>query len=183
MLILGLLGVALLAWSNLDVHPTTAPPAPDTSGEPAAEGRAGAGVTGEEYAAKLEETLARTLSGTAGAGEVRVHVFLESGPRFEYARKTTEDTRTTQESDRTGTSRVTSEQHEEGEVTLMRGATSGQDQPVVVVTHLPAVRGVLVVASGAADPVVRAELAKAVQTALNLAPHRVRVLAKEGEQW
>jgi stage III sporulation protein AG len=107
-------------------------------------------------------------------------VFLGSGPRYEYARRTTGDTRTTQETDRGGTSHVTSEQHEEGEVTVMRGAGGGEDQPVVVVTHLPEVDGVLIVASGAGDPEVRAELTLAVETALHLPAHRVRVLTKEG---
>jgi stage III sporulation protein AG len=130
----------------------------------------------------VEAVLAETLSQVAGAGQVSVRVFLDSGPRYEYARKTADDTRTTQESDRSGTSRITSERREEGEVTVRRGGSGGEDVPVVVMTHLPAVRGVLVVAGGAADPTVRAELSRAVQTALGLPPHRVTVLAKEAEE-
>lgn len=180
---LGLLGVALLASASLFPTPSGAPaPKP---GAPAAEGpvgtAGGAGAPDGAYAAQIESALAQTLSEMRGAGEVSVRVFLESGERHEYARKTTGDTRTTQESDRAGTSRVTSEERQETEVTVVRGAGGGSDQPVVVVTHLPEVRGVLVLASGASDPAVRQELTRAVRTALNLPAHRVRVLPKESE--
>lgn len=186
LLLLGLLGVVLLAWGNLATPssstPTTAPTTGGLTGTQTSGSRTAPAGTGDEYSVKLEATLAETLSQVAGAGKVTVRVFLGSGPRYEYARKTTGDTRTTQETDRAGTSRVTSEQHEEGEVTVMRGQTGGQDQPVVVVTQLPEVQGVLVVASGAADPAVRAELTRAVQTALHLPPHRVQVLTKEANE-
>ncbi|MDI6870020.1 MAG: stage III sporulation protein AG [Bacillota bacterium] len=182
LLLLGLLGVLLLALGNFPSTPASAPASPQTAAGGAAPVVPPAqAAASDEYTARLEEALAGTLSQVAGAGRVSVRVFLASGPRYEYARKTTGETRTTQESDRDGTSRVTSEQHEEGEVTVIRGEPGGKDVPVVVVTRLPEIQGVLVAASGAVDPVVRAELAKAVETALNLPPHRVRVLAKEGE--
>ncbi len=182
LLLLGLLGLLLLAWGNLFTAPADSQPSRRPSaGETPAASPEEAGDA-DQYALRLAEALTQTLSQVQGAGQVSVRVFPGSGPRYEYARKTTGDTRTTQETDRSGTSRVTSEQHEEGEVTVMRGEPGGKDQPVVVVTHLPEVQGVLVVASGAGDPVVRAELTRAVQTALNLPPHRVRVLAREGER-
>ncbi|HHW14268.1 MAG TPA: stage III sporulation protein AG [Firmicutes bacterium] len=188
LLVLGLAGVLLLALGNFspsDHRPSTVPGPGGLAGaaqpnQPKEQGPAAGALDGEAYAAQLERALAETLSQVSGAGTVSVRVFLASGPRREYARKTSGDTRTTQESDRTGTSRVTTEQHEEGEVTVMRGESGGSDVPVVVVTHLPEVRGVLVVASGAGDPLVRSELAKAVGTALNLPLHRIEVLAKEG---
>ncbi|MGE5552789.1 MAG: hypothetical protein ACM3XZ_02555 [Betaproteobacteria bacterium] len=189
LLLLGLLGVVLLAMGSLSPGSTDAPvtrfgeagtkhPTSPHAGE---DSPAAAASEADQYAVELEQALAETLSQVAGAGDVSVRIFLASGPRYEYARKTSADTRTTQESDPGGSSRVISEQHEEGEVTVRRGGAGGEDVPVVVVTHLPAVQGVLVVASGATDPMVRAELSRAVQTALNLPPHRVRVLAKEGE--
>lgn len=185
LLVLGLVGVALLGWGNLWSAPVGAPAA-RAPGKP----EAGQGAPGEadrtavtqDYAAELQRTLEETLAEVAGAGQVSVRVFLGTGPRHEYARRTSGDTRTTQETDRSGTSRVTAEQHHEGEVTLVKGQGNTEDLPVVVVTHLPEVEGVLVVASGASDPQVKQELSQAVATALHLPAHRVRVLAKEGQE-
>lgn len=178
LLLLGLLGVLLLAWGSFTA-PATAP-AGSKAPEPAP---ATVRDEGEEsFAPRLEASLAQTLSQVAGAGRVSVRVFLSSGPRYEYARKTTGETRTTQESEKGGVSRVTSEQRDEGEVTIMRGETGGRDEPVVVVARVPEIQGVLVVAEGASDPLVRVELTRAVETALGLPAHRVRVLAKEAER-
>lgn len=182
LLILGLVGVALLGWGNLwgatGGSPAATAPTKTEAGRAAEEPAVGA-ARSQEYAAEVQRTLEETLAEVAGAGQVSVRVFLGSGPRYEYARRTSGDTRTTQETDRAGTSRVTSEEHDEGEVTLVKGQGDTEDQPVVVVTHLPEVEGVLVVASGASDPSVRQELSQAVTTALHLPAHRVRVLAKE----
>lgn len=185
LLALGLAGVLLLALGSFppgERRPAAVaqPGAGSGAGQPEERGLPAASSGDEAYAARLEQALAETLAQVSQAGRVSVRVFLASGPRHEYARKTSGDTRTTQETDQTGTSRVTTEQHEEGEITVMRGESGGGEVPVVEVTHLPEVRGVLVVASGASDPLVRAALAKAVSTALNLPLHRIEVLAKEG---
>lgn len=179
LLLAGLLGVLLLAWGSLST-PATAPA--ERKAPPEAAPSTARTGSDEEYALQLEASLAQTLSQVAGAGKVSVRVFLSSGPRYEYARKTTGETRTTQESEKGGTSRVTSEQRDEGEVTVMRGETGGRDEPVVVVARVPEIQGVLVVAEGAAQSLVRLELTRAVETALGLPAHRVRVLAREAER-
>lgn len=177
----GIAGIVLLAGTSLlaPSRPREAPVTPPVKAEATRASQVGAGD--DDYAAQLEQALSETLSAVEGAGSVKVKVFLESGPRYEYAEKRTGETRTTQESDKGGTSRITSEQRQDGEVTVTRTQTGSGEEPVVVVAHLPEVRGVLVVAGGADDPAVRRELVRAVETALGLPAHRVQVMAKEGE--
>lgn len=178
---IGVAGIILLAGTSLLAPGRERQAAPVTPQAKVEAAREGGTPWDDDYAAQLEQALSETLSAVAGAGTVKVKVFLESGPRYEYAEKRTGETRTTQESDKSGTSRVTSEQREDGEVTVTRSQVGSGEEPVVVVAHLPEVRGVLVVAGGAADPAVRRELVRAVETALDLPAHRVQVMAKEGE--
>ena len=45
---------------------------------------------------------------------------------------------------------------------------------------MPEILGVLVVADGAQDPQVKENLAQATATLLDISPHRVRVMPREG---
>lgn len=176
LVLLGILGCLLVVTGEV-----TAPPArPRTEqDQPAAAKPGGGEATPAEYAAGLEQGLTETLGQIVGAGEVRVRVYLESGPRFEYARKTSSNARTTEERDRTGGLRTITEREDGQEVTVVRNDGAKKEEPVILVRHEPEIRGVLVLATGAADVRVREALAAAVQTALGLPAHRVEVLARE----
>ncbi|MBO8125879.1 MAG: hypothetical protein H0Z38_01440 [Firmicutes bacterium] len=146
----------------------TAPRAPEMSTE-----------SEPDYVAQYEESLRKTVSAIAGVGEVTVDVFLASSPRKEYARSTDATEKTVQDQSTSGAvSKVTSEVRSNSQITLRRAGT--WEEPLVVQTFAPAIQGVLVVAEGAEDPRVRLELSRAVQTALGIPAHRVRVMSKEG---
>jgi len=117
-----------------------------------------------------------------GAGTVVVSVSVGSGPETVVAANRSESVRQTEERDATsGGTRITEEHSTTVQPVMARQVTAG-DGPVVTRVVAPEVEGVLVVASGASNPAVRAEIFRAVQILFNVAPHRVQVLPmKAGE--
>ncbi|MGB9661659.1 MAG: hypothetical protein ACPL5F_06510 [Moorellaceae bacterium] len=130
----------------------------------------------------LESELEAILEQVEGAGAVKVSVSLAATPVKEYATNTKATKRNTEEKDKTGGSRVTTETNEDGQLVLARSNTLQGEEPVVVRESKPQIQGVVVVAEGGSDPVVRARLTEAVQTLWALAPHQVQVLPMRREK-
>lgn len=135
---------------------------------------------GEYSLGDVEQSIAgqvsSILSQVQGAGQVMVTVSLESGPEQDYARNSSRVKSNVEEKDISGGQRFTSETNEKTEVVFAQG----QDNALVIREIGPQIKGVLVVAEGARDAEIRAQLYKAVQTMLGLPAHRVMVLPKEG---
>ncbi|MDI3299472.1 MAG: stage III sporulation protein AG [Bacillota bacterium] len=173
--------ILLLAGNGLGGGSASSPPgAAPPAASPAAAGAGGAGggdgaLPADPGAAAelLARQLAQTLGAVRGAGRVRVEVTLESGPRSLYVMEEHSQTSTTQETDSSGGRRQ--ESQSDRQLTLPASASGGN--PPVEAIEEPQVRGVLVVASGAGDPLVRDELARAVQTLLGVPLYRVEVVA------
>jgi stage III sporulation protein AG len=168
LLLLGLVGVALLAAGSLydaaPVKPRQATPA--ETAKPTAAPRS--------YEEALENKLAMLLSQVRGAGGVAVNITLESGASQEYAKNIVRESRTIQERDTGGGTRTTSENKESEQVLLSRD--NGADRPVMVREAKPSIKGVLVIAEGAADSAVKANLTRAVEAGLGIPPYKITVL-------
>ncbi len=138
--------------------------------------------SGEETAnieLNMEKRMEKVLSQIEGAGEVTVVLLLENGPEYRYVTNETTDRKTIEEEDQNGGKRLTTQANKKDELVLVR-SERGVEEPVIVKKHNPTVRGVLVVATGAKDPVVRAGLANAVQTLLDVGAHQVRIYPRKG---
>jgi stage III sporulation protein AG len=122
----------------------------------------------------MEAKLANLLSQVKGAGAVAVSITFEGGSTQEYARNTVRESRTIQERDTAGGTRTTTENKENDQVLLSR--ENGSDRPVMVREIRPAVKGVLVIAEGAADSTVKASLTRAVEAGLGIPPYKITVL-------
>ncbi|MGB9885875.1 MAG: hypothetical protein ACPLPT_02300 [Moorellales bacterium] len=172
LVVLGALGVALLMvggrGGNVRDWSSTASPSPQ---ELPAQGLAAA----EE---SLEARLEAILGQIEGAGEVRVRVTLARGPVYDYAVNTNTNERRVEEGGERENRRVTTEEVAQQQL-VMRQVGASQE-PVVVQESRPAVQGVLVLARGGNDPLVRARLIQAVQTLLGVAAHQVAVLPMNG---
>lgn len=120
--------------------------------------------------------VSQILSQVQGAGQVMVTVSLESGPEQSYARNATIVKSSIEEKDTSGGTRLTTEANEKTEVVFAQG----QGGALIIKEMGPQIKGVLVVAEGAKDAEIKAQLSKAVQTMLNMPAHRVMVLPKEG---
>ncbi len=168
LLLLGLVGVLLLVFGSL-YEPSPAKPQQVAPAEPA-RGMA----SPRSYEEALEAKLANLLSQVKGAGAVAVSITLENGVTQEYARNTVRESRTIQERDTSGGVRTTTESKESDQVLL--GRDNGIDRPVMVREIKPAVKGVLVIAEGAADSAVKANLTRAVEAGLGLPSYKITVL-------
>jgi stage III sporulation protein AG len=126
---------------------------------------------------QMEKSLATILSQIAGVGEVAVNLTLESSPEYKYALNQKVDKTIVTEKAQDGSTRSTDEIREDAQV-VMKNMTQGKDEPVIIKEIRPQVVGVMVVAQGASDLIIRERISEAVQTLLNIPAHRVTVLPK-----
>ncbi|WP_034638881.1 hypothetical protein [Desulfofalx alkaliphila] len=131
-------------------------------------------VNEEKY---LADKLRTMLEMVEGAGRVEVTVRLVSSSRAEYAVNTTTSTKTTQEQDQAGGTRVLTEDNDSGQLVLIRSG-NGTEIPVLQQERASNISGVLVVAEGAGDPAIKAQLFRAAQVGLGVEPQKILVLAK-----
>ena len=115
----------------------------------------------KDPAKSLEQRLERVLGKVSGAGKVSVFVSLEDYGATDYAKDSREVLR--------------EEQSESEQTTVLKGSGSGSS-PVVTRVATPKVKGVIVVANGAKNLVVKENLAAAVEASLAIMPHRIKIL-------
>ena len=115
----------------------------------------------EDPAFTLEKRLERVLSKVDGVGRVSVFVALDDYGATDYVK----DTRET----------IEKEQSESEKTTVLKGS-GASSSPVVTRVTSPKVKGVIVVAKGAKNQVVKANLAAAVEASLAIMPHRIKIL-------
>ncbi|MBP2653001.1 MAG: hypothetical protein H6Q73_570 [Firmicutes bacterium] len=131
-------------------------------------------TTNKNYEDALEAKLANLLSQVNGAGTVAVNITLENGSAQEYAKNVTKESKTVAEKDTSGGVRTTVETKESTQVLLSK--ENGIDRPVIVREIKPAIKGVLVVAEGAENSIVKANLVRAIEAALGVPSYKITVL-------
>jgi stage III sporulation protein AG len=125
--------------------------------------------------ANLTEELQNILSQVEGAGKVQVSLTLSSDGLKNYARNTKNDLRDTKELDRSGVDRNIKEDNQSSDIAVSSGTA------LLVEDRAPEVVGVLIVADGAQNGLVKEKLTDATSTLLNISPSQVRVLSRKGE--
>ncbi|MGI5921045.1 MAG: hypothetical protein ACOX6I_04850 [Syntrophomonadaceae bacterium] len=162
LVILICLGLLALIWPDSEAGPQK--PAAGISPE---------GTTSSStIKSKMTAELETILSAVNGAGVVKVSLTLTSDGVKNYATNVREERRDTEEKDTKGVQKKITELS-----TVKDLAVSGGDS-LMVEQKYPEVVGVLVVADGASDPVIKEELTEATITLLNIPPDRVKVLAR-----
>lgn len=124
---------------------------------------------------KISQELEGILSQVEGAGQVRVSISLDSDGLKSYAGNTKKDVRETIEQDRNGGERHIREENQSNEIAVGGGSA------LLIEEKAPQITGVLVVADGADNTLVKEELSNAVAVLLNLSPHQIRVLPRREE--
>ena len=114
---------------------------------------------------ELEDRLQTVLSSIRGAGRVEVMITYETGPELVTAMSKDTNSNKSQSVDE-GKQSSTEQQTESQKPATVSG--SGGTEPIVLTEKQPAVRGVIVVAEGAANIAVRMDLQRAVQTVLSV---------------
>jgi len=169
LVLLGILGIALLLISGFfdstDVTPKTVVEQEAVKNPP---------VVAGNYEATLEAKMVNILSQVKGAGAVAVSITLENGESREYAEDISKESRVIQEKDSNGGLRTTTETKDSEQVIFSK--ENGNDQPVIVQETKPEIKGVLVIAEGAQDSTVKANLTWAVEAGLGVPAYKISVL-------
>ncbi|MGE5702072.1 MAG: stage III sporulation protein AG [Clostridia bacterium] len=185
------LGATLMILTNFFTSGPDQPPSLSSfssSNSPPVSGSDGpaAAVSGEslssdsiaEYENRYETQLASILESVIGVGKVEVMVNLDSTPEIVMEKNRDSRTTTTQETDKERATRNQSEQSLQEETLVLKG--SKLEQPVVIKTVKPKVRGVLVVAKGAENVQIKAWIMEAVQKVLEVPAYKISILPKKG---
>ena len=122
----------------------------------------------------LEAKLVKILSQVKGAGKVSVNIAFVNSEQQQYAKNKTNETKTVQEKDTAGGVRTTTESKDSEQILLSKEA--GSDKPIVISKVYPEIKGVIVVAQGASNSTVKANLTKAIETGLGIASYKITVL-------
>lgn len=128
------------------------------------------------YEEILENKLSMMLTKVKGAGNVVVHITLENGSVQEHAKNLVKESKVVQEKDTSGGIRTTTETKESEQILL--GKENGVDRPVLVQEKKPLIKGVLVIAEGAYDSSVKANLTQGVEAGLGVPSYRITVLTQ-----
>lgn len=183
LLLLGALGAGLIILNGF-IHLQPAAPADGglaagtpSDGTAPALGRTEPESPFEAVERPLEQRLKEMLENVVGVGTVDVLVTVDSTEETVVERNETRSSQTTQERDRNGGSRSIVSETRDGQVVIY---DSGDGQtPVVTKRIKPRIRGVLIVARGAENAVVRRLITEAVQRGLNVPASRISVVPRK----
>lgn len=125
---------------------------------------------------ELESKLKKILSSMSGVGSVEVMVSYTNTVTQVPMYNTKENTTTIAEQDVNGGKRETKEVSNEQNIIFEE--KSSTKIPAVKQTIMPEVIGVVVVAEGANNSVIKENIKNAVEAVVNIASHRIQVFAK-----
>jgi len=124
----------------------------------------------------IEEELETFLSLVEGAGRVRVMVSAFGGRETVFAVDTTSNRSYILEEDAQGGSRD-QRQHSTQEQTVIITDRNGLDQPLILREIEHSIEGIVIIAEGGGDPLIRDALTRAAMAVLGTEAHRVQVLS------
>lgn len=130
----------------------------------------------DTHARQTEQRLAEILKQIKGVGAVHVMVTLENGVEYRYAadEKQSGDSISTYAAGSDVPSKV--QEKEDRQQSYILVDSTGGKQPLVLTELSPRVKGVVVVCSGAGNPVIRQRVTEAVTTALGVTTLQVCVI-------
>ena len=138
------------------------------------------GTDEEAYTTYLEDRLSRILSQIEGAGEVKVMITLKSSAEKVLDKDTESDQETVTEEDSQGGTRQSSKaSKKENTVYASDSTTQGSGSPYVSKELSPEIEGVVVIADGGGNAVVKENISSAVQALFDIEPHKIRIMKKQ----
>lgn len=129
------------------------------------------------YELSYENQLKEIVQNIAGVGGVDVMVTIESTEEIVIYRDEDRMQKSTEERDRENGTRHITEMSETGRIVLHE--VSGQEQPIVIKTIKPKIRGVVIVAAGAENVQVKQLILDTVSKGLDVPVHRISVVPRK----
>ena len=127
------------------------------------------------YAKELEDHLEKLFSHMEGAGKVEVMITLASSSEKVVEKDINGESETITEEDSTGGKRITSNAVSE-ETTIYEGGENSRESPYVSKELTPRVEGVVVLASGGDNAVVKKNITEAAQALFGIDTHKIRII-------
>ncbi|OAB44150.1 stage III sporulation protein AG [Paenibacillus glacialis] len=185
LIILGLVGVAIVLFNSfvnvkkVDDENIGREPPSSTSTQAtfqSTDSQADSFGTIEEV---VENNIKEILEKIVGVGTVDVLVTVDSTEEIVIQRNVKDSQQTSQENDANGGKRNTTQYTRDGEIVTYE--SSGSETPIVTKRVKPQIRGVLIVAKGAENQVVRNLVIDAVGKGLNVPGFRISVVPRKQE--
>ena len=140
------------------------------------------GTDEEAYTTYLEDRLSRILSQIEGAGEVKVMITLKSSAEKVLDKDTESDQETVTEEDSQGGTRQSSKASKKENTVYASDSdstTQGSGSPYVSKELSPEIEGVVLIADGGENAVVKENISSAVQALFDIEPHKIRIMKKQ----
>ncbi|PQP82169.1 stage III sporulation protein AG [Paenibacillus sp. PCH8] len=125
----------------------------------------------------FEDKIKSVLENIVGVGTVDVMVTVDSTEELVVQRNVKDSQQLTEETDASGGKRHMTQYTRDGEIITYE--ISGDQTPIVTKKLKPQIRGVLVVARGAENKVVKDLITDAVEKGLNVAAYRISVVPRK----
>jgi stage III sporulation protein AG len=131
----------------------------------------------EQFEARYEARMKEILEKIVGVGQVDILVTIEATEELVAQQNQQQSQQVTNEKDQDGGTRQITDMNRSGEVVLYQ--SSGNQSPVIIKKIKPKIRGVVVVASGAENLVVKKLIVEAVERGLGAPAHRISVIPRK----
>jgi len=132
-----------------------------------------------QYAESLEERLNSVLSKISGAGQVSCMITLDGEVERVLAYSNDQKNSSTENTSSSGTVNKTQTENSSREPIII--TVNGSNEPLVIKEIMPAVKGVVVVATGADNVKVKLDILKAVQALLNVESSQIEIFCKDSK--
>ncbi|MBC7960790.1 MAG: hypothetical protein H7X94_13105 [Vallitaleaceae bacterium] len=127
------------------------------------------------YSDVIKEQLEKELTKIEGVGKVDVMLTMKTKGEMVLGKDTPTTSSTSTEVDHEGGSRE-SKDNDLGQSTVIIRNGDGSEQAIVVKEYLPEVSGILIIAEGGDDPIVKNDLINAAKVLLDLPAHKIEVM-------
>ena len=179
-LILGMVGILLLVIAiPVDKKKETKDDAYEVHSTGKEENSANAKETTKDYKEELEEELADMLENMEGVGRVKVMITLKDAGESVVEKDSSDTSNKTEETDREGGNRSEISLQSQKE-TVYAGKTD--NMPFVAKELNPQVEGVLILAEGADNTVVKQNISDAVLALFHVDAHKIKVVKMSGQE-
>ncbi len=129
----------------------------------------------ESYEVEMERRLQTILKKMQGVGDVEVMITTTYGKEVVLAQDMTSHSSSTLEEDTEGGIREVNNYDDQTKVVMKSSNLTAGNEPVVIKEKQPEIQGVLIIAQGAGNSVVKQAIIQSAQTLLGVPVHRVTV--------
>jgi stage III sporulation protein AG len=136
--------------------------------------------SGLSYEKGLEIRLKGLLGAVEGVGSVEIMITISNGAEIIMAEDETESQSVIYENDASGGTRQSTTTNRDARKILVPGE-QGMQEPLVLKELKPSIQGVIIVAQGGGNVLVKEALINAATTALGIEPHKVQVFKMKSQ--